>query len=673
MPRIQQHRLAAVSSPLGEDVLLFTKMQASEQMGRPFEYQLTLLSEEPGITFADIVGQSMTVRLTTPAGAERYFNGFVSRFVQKSSDAQSLTYNLSTYEATLVPWLWFLTRTADCRIFQEKKVPDIIKEVFREAGFTDFEDRLSGTYRTWVYCVQYRETDFQFVSRLMEQEGIYYYFKHQDGKHIAVLADSIGAHETYPGYAEIPYRDVDSITETEHVRHWKLEQTVRTGLYSLTDYDFEAPKKDLFSKALIKKDHSHAEYEVYDYPGDYTVTDDGDNYTKIRIEQMQAPQETVSAQSNAYGISTGYIFKLTDHERPDQCREYLIKSTEITVTVDTYGTIRGGGGDGPEFECKFRAMDSSQPFRMPQITPKAVARGPQTAVVVGPSGEEIWTDKYGRVKVQFHWDREGKSDENSSCWIRVAQVWAGKTWGGIHIPRIGQEVIVDFLEGDPDQPIITGRVYNADEMPPYALPANQTQSTIKSRSSKDGTNQNFNEIRFEDKKDKEEIYFHAEKDFNRVVENNDTLKVGFEKTDDGDQAIEIHNNQKLTVGNSKSKDGSQTIEIWKDLTETVKTGDETVKIEKGQRTVTIQKDDTLTVKQGNQSIKISMGKITTEAAQSIELKVGGSSIKIDPTSITLKAAMITIKGDASVDVKAPMTTVKGDATLILKGGMTMIN
>jgi type VI secretion system secreted protein VgrG len=326
--------------------------------------------------------------------------------------------------------------------------------------------------------------------------------------------------------------------------------------------------------------------------------------------------------------------------------------------------------------------------------------GPQTAIVVGKKDEEIWTDKFGRVKVRFHWDRLSKSDEKSSCWIRVAQAWAGNAWGAIHIPRIGQEVVVSFLEGDPDQPIITGSVYNADQNPPYTLPDAQTQSGIKSQSTKGANSKNFNELRFEDKKDAELIYLHAERDFERIVENNDTLKVGFDKKTDGDQIISIHNNQKITIGNKDSKVGSQTITIWKDRLETLETGDyklviqkgmrsveiskgndqltlgegnRTVEIKKGNRQTEIKGDDKLTLASGAQSIKISSGGQTVEAATFILLKVGGSSIKIEPACITIKSVAIKVQGDAKVDISAPLTSCKGDGMLTLKGGMTMIN
>jgi type VI secretion system secreted protein VgrG len=279
-------------------------------------------------------------------------------------------------------------------------------------------------------------------------------------------------------------------------------------------------------------------------------------------------------------------------------------------------------------------------------------QGPQTAIVVGKAGEEIWTDKYGRVKVQFHWDREGKNDENSSCWVRVSFPTAGKNWGWVSLPRIGQEVIVSFLEGNPDRPIITGRVYNADQMPPYELPANQTQSGIKTRSSKEGTGDNFNEIRFEDKKDAEEVYVHAEKDFNCVIENNETRKIGLDKKDKGDQTIEIQNDRTVTLN-----EGNDTL--------TVKTGNRVTTLDQG--------NDTKQVKMGDHSVKVDVGKSTTEAMTSIELKVGGNSIKIDQSGITIKGLMVTVQGDTKLDAKSPMTTVNGDGMLTLKGGITMIN
>jgi type VI secretion system secreted protein VgrG len=341
-------------------------------------------------------------------------------------------------------------------------------------------------------------------------------------------------------------------------------------------------------------------------------------------------------------------------------------------------------------------MPATATFRPPRLTPKPMIHGMQTALVVGPSGEEIYTDKYGRVKVQFYWDREGKKDDKSSCWIRVGHPWTGKNWGAVHIPRIGQEVLVNHLEGDPDRPLITGMVYNAETMPPYSLPDNKTQSGIKTRSSKDGGSDNFNELRFEDKKGNEEVYFHAEKNFNRVVENNDTLKVGFDKKDDGNQSIEIFNNQDVKIGTSQANDGSQTvqvfnnqnvkigtaqapdgsqtIEIWNNRNKTIKQGNETIVLEMGNRSTEIKMgNDELHLDMGNQTTKLDLGQSQTEAMQSIELKVGQSSIRLDQMGVTIKGMMISIEGQIMTEVKGMMTQIEGSAQLQAQGAITMIN
>ncbi len=671
MPLSQKDRGMSVATALGDDVLVLKRMRGTEQLGRLFEFELDLLSEDSEVNIDKVLGKDMTVTLKTGASSSRYFHGVTVAFSQIEDVGK-----LSAYRAVLRPWLWFLTRRADCKIFQSMKVPDIIEAVFKAAGFTDYEKKLSGSYRTWDYLVQYRETDFNFVNRLMEQEGVYYYFKHENGKHTLVLADAYSSHGPCPGYSEVPYfpPQQNAGRERDHLSQWTLSRQIQPGKYALRDFDFEKPAADLTTKLnAANRTHPHSSYEVYDYPGQYFELGDGNSYVKYRVEEHQSQWEQVRASGTARGLFPGGLFSLTDYPRGDQNREYLIVSSTYELSTNAYET-QGAVVAEDAYHCNLSAIASATPYRSPRLTPKPVVQGPQSAVVVGKKGEEIWTDKYGRVKVQFHWDRYGKVDENSSCWLRVAQVWAGKQWGAMNIPRIGQEVIVEFLEGDPDRPIVTGRVYNADNMPPYALPDNQTQSGMKSRSTKSGTAETFNELRFEDKKDSEEIYFHAEKDFNRVVENNDTLKVGLDKKDKGDQTIEIHNNQSLTVGNKKSDDGSQTITIWKDRTSTLETGDETVHIKKGNCTVTIDKgNDSLTLKQGNQTVKISAGKSKTEAAQSIEFKVGASSIKIEPAKITFKSAQIDIKADAKLSAKAPMSEVAGDATLILKGGVVKIN
>ncbi len=562
MTAIQTERALDVSCPLGTDVLLLRSMEGHEELGRMFDYRLELLSDDHNIELDDLLGQSMTVTLETPEG-DRFYNGVVSEFSYAGIDRDR-----ALYFARVRPWLWLLTRTRDCRIFQKMTVPDIIKQVFRDAGHTDIDDQLTATYETKEYCVQYRETAQNFVSRLMEQEGIYYYFKHEKDSHVLVLADSYSAHDTVPGYATIPFYqaedDKPQKRDREHVFHWRLTKRVQAGAFSIKDFDFEMPSTDLEAKMSSPDNHAHADGEIFDYPGEYKDPAIGENYVRIRQEEHKAGHERLEGESNARGIATGAFFSLIEYPREDQNREYLVVRAQYVLKSDSYG--RGSNDDDALFRCRFEAIESSKPYRSPMITERPVIRGPQTAIVVGNAGEEISTDTYGRVKVQFHWDRYGTMDENSSCWIRVAQIWAGNGFGGIHIPRIGQEVIVEFLEGDPDCPIITGRVYNAEHMPPYDLPANATQSGVKSRSSKGGSNADFNELRFEDKAGAEQVSLHAKRDFDTVVENDQTVEVQH------DRNATVANNDELTVGMDRTVSIAQSESKTIGMTQTVEAG-----------------------------------------------------------------------------------------------------
>ncbi len=620
----QGTRLIGVTTPLGEDALLLRGMTANERLSSLFEFELDLLGDDDGIAAASLLGQPATVRLAMRDQSQRYFNGYVSRFAQVGFEGR-----LARYQATLVPWLWFLTRTSDCRIFQEMRAPEIVKQVFRDAGYTDFDDRLSGDYRIWEYCVQYRETHFNFVSRLMQQEGIYWYFTHEDGKHTLVMADGYSSNLPVPGYARISFHAADQAAERDEdfVFAWSQISGVRPGAYVHDAFDFKKPSAELRSSAAMAGRHAHADHEIYDYPGEYIAVGEGERYAAVRMEELQADHEIVKGESYARGLAVGHLFTLTDYPRADQNREYLVISAVHRLQTDEFQSS-GASGTGILYQCGFTAMDAQQPFRSARMTPKPVVQGPQTAIVVGPAGEEIWTDEYGRVKVQFHWDRYGEMNENSSCWIRVSQLWAGKQWGAMHLPRIGQEVIVDFLEGDPDQPIVTGRVYNGDLMPPYGLPANQTQSGIKSRSSKGGGPDNFNEIRFEDKKGQEEIHVHAERNLSTVVEASESRSVG----------------------------GSRSTVIQKDETLTIKEGNRTETLEKG--------NDTLRVKLGNITIEAPAGTYSVSALNvaitgttSVKIVCGGSSIQMTPASITIASPTIEISGTALTTVKGGMVKI----------------
>ncbi|MCK9605176.1 MAG: type VI secretion system tip protein VgrG [Methylomonas sp.] len=643
----QSDRIASVTTPLGETDLLLYRMTGTEHLSQLFEYELELLSEKNDIDLKALLGKSTTVKLLLPDGKHRSLHDVVTRI-----SLFGMLGRLYYYRATLRPKAWLLSRTSNCRIFSNLSVPDIVKKLLAEHGYTDLENKLAGSYEPREYCVQYRESDFNFISRLMEAEGIYYYFKHTDSQHTMVLCDDSSGH-AQPAKQKIRYLPPENQgrRNEEHIFEWRVSEEIQSGVYEHDDFDFEKPKAELKTTSNDPGGHEEDSKEVYDYPGNYIKTADGDHYAKVRMQEMRAGFEYMSASGNTRSLAAGNKFDLIEFPRKDQNQEYIAVSTQIQLQNNGYESF--GIADCLEpYQCLYTVISSKFNYRAPRVSRIPIVQGVQTAIVVGKSGDEITTDKYGRVKVQFHWDREGKNDENSSCWVRVAQVWAGKNWGAIHIPRIGQEVIVDFLEGNPDRPIVTGRVYNADQMPPYDLDANKTQSGIKSRSSKDGSSDNFNEIRFEDKKGDEELYMHAEKNFTRVVENDDVHTIGFDKKDPGDQKVDIYNDRTVTLDQGN------------DLL-TVKMGNRTAEIKQG--------NDEITVGMGNRSVKVDTGKITEEAMQSIELKVGQNSVKIDQTGVTIKGLMIKIEGQTTTDLKGLTTTVSGDAMLTVKGGVVMIN
>jgi len=659
-------RAMEITTPAGDDVLLFYALHAREELGRLGEYQLDLLSAKRDVNVDDILGKNVTVKVALPDDSTRYFNGFVARFAQGGSIGR-----YTRYSAMVRSWLWFLTRTADCRIFQEMTVPDIVKKVLADHGTADYKFELTGSYHKWDYCVQYRETDFNFVSRLLEQEGIYYYTRHTDGHDTIVFTDSTGKHSTTPGYEKLSFVSPEEVVrpELEHISSWDFAREVQPGVYVHDDYDMERPSVELKTQKVLTRKYSPSDYEVYDFPGEYLQKGDGEQYAHVRIDEYGTQFEVAHGITNAKGVAVGSLFTLEDFPRDDQNREYLVVAANHDLRFGDYEALPGGGG-GSDYRCSFVAMPSSQQFRPRRSTPKPFVQGPQTAVVVGPGGEEIYTDKYGRVKVQFHWDRRGKKDENSSCWIRVSSPWAGKGWGAVSLPRIGQEVIVDFLEGDPDEPIITGRVYNAEQMPPYALPGNKTQSGVVSRSSLGGSVENFNELMFEDKKGSELVYLRAEKDYTNAVENDEVRWVGHDKwtevdhdetnhikhdraeTVDNDETIFIHGNRTEVV------DKNETITVHKNRTETVDVN-ETISVG-GSRSVTVSKSETKTVaQQRTHSVGINES-ITVGAAQ--EVTVGGlQTITVGAKQGTVVGGnqSTSVGGGRSVEVGGSQTTKVG--------------
>jgi type VI secretion system secreted protein VgrG len=422
----------------------------------------------------------------------------------------------------------------------------------------------------------------------MEQEGIYYYFRHEQARHVLVLADAYGAHSTVADYDSVPFYPPDrQMRERDHFYDWQLTREVQPGSLELNDYDFQRPRANLGVRSSVSRSHGNGDYPLYDYPGEYAQSNDGEHYARTRIEAIHSQFERVQLRGRARGLGSGHLFTLTGYEREDQNREYLVVSARYHIHQEPYES--GTQDLSEQFVGELACMDASQVFHPLPLTPVPIVRGPQTAVVVGPEGEEIWTDQYGRVKVHFYWDRHDQSNENSSCWMRVSQAWAGKNWGAMQIPRIGQEVIVSFLEGDPDRPIITGRVYNAEQTVPYTLPANATQSGVKSRSSKGGSPANFNEIRMEDKKGAEQLFIHAEKNQDIEVENDETHWVGHDrsKSIDNDETVHVKHDRTETV------DNNETITIGLNRTEHVGSN-ETISIGSN-RTISVGANETATV------------------------------------------------------------------------------
>jgi len=649
-------RLMEIDTPLGTDTLLFYGMHAREEMGRVSEYQIDLLSARGDIDLDGILGKNVTVKLITAQDQTRYFNGYVTRFTQSGKLGR-----YHRYLAVVRPWLWFLSRTADCRIFQNMKVPDILAAVFSDHPTAEFALELTATYEPWVYCVQYRETDLNFVSRLMEHEGIYYYFRHTDGHNTLVLTDSSGKHSPCPGAAKVPFIAPDRLVrpDVEHISRWDFGREVQPGAYAHTDYDMERPSVKLLEKKVLARGYSPSDYEIYDYPGFYIKKPEGLRYADVRINEFGTRFEIAHADTNCRAVTTGYLFTLDGFTRDDQNREHLIVSTDYDLEFSAYEGLPKS--TGAACRCSFAAISSAQQYRPRRSTPKPFVQGPQTAVVVGPAGDEIYTDKYGRVKVQFYWDRYGKRDQNSSCWIRVSHPWAGKGWGSVSTPRIGQEVIVDFLEGDPDQPIITGRVYNAECMPPFGFPAGAVISGVKSDTHKGS---GYNEMSLDDTAGKEKITIHGQYDMNTTVEHDQTSTIHRNRTDrvDVDDSESVGNNQKCKVGvNQATRVGvNQTLDVGANQTTTVGAN----------RSITVGASETATVAlQRTHSVGINET-ISVGAAQ--EVTVGAiQTVTVGANQTTNVGAnqAVSVGASQTTSVRSnASTTVGGDETLTVTGG-----
>lgn len=704
----QTDRPMEVTTPLGKDALLITGFSGTEALSQLFDFHIDVLAENStDVAFDKLLGQKVGVRLEIPGGKNRFFGGICSRVSQGKRDNDFTSYRLE-----MVPQFWLLTKRAQSRIFQHITVPDILKKVLD--GF-DVAYEIQGTFQERDYCAQYRETDFNFASRLMEEEGIYYYFKHTSDGHKMVLGNTPQNHADLPESSKIFFEQVMGGKRSEdRIYDWAKVQELRSGKYTLWDHCFELPHKHLQAEKAILNDvavgkASHKQklgvndnLEIYDYPGEYAQRFDGVNRgggdqpadlqkifqdnqrtVGIRMQQEAVPGLIIQGSSTCRHFVSGHKFTLDRHFNADG--PYVLTGVRHNANVSV--DYRSGEKGDYLYQNSFTAIPVAQPYRPPRTTPKPFVQGTQTAVIVGPAGEEIFTDKYGRVKVQFHWDREGKHDVDSSCWVRVTQPWAGKRWGASFWPRVGQEVIVDFLEGDPDRPIVVGTVYNADQMPPYLgngfdskHPNDNKISGIKSNTTPGG--EGFNEWRFDDTKDKQQIFIHAERNMDTRVKNDCMerivhdrhLIVGAEKDGNrvGDQreyvfrdkhlhiirhhVEKIEGNMELRVGGGEG--GNQDIVIDGAKKETIG-GEDHLHVKKDRKQA-IDGSTSLTVG-GDQQEKIGM-KHAVDAGQEIHLKAG---MKV----IIEAGAQLSLKGPGGfVDIGPAGVTIQGTMVLINSGG-----
>ena len=643
----QEGRPFHVDTPLPPDKLLLQRFHGDEGVSVPYHYTLELLSEEEAVDPADLLRQPMVVTVHLQDGGERKVHGLVRRFVQLGQQD-----DLTFYSAEIVPWLWFLTLSRDCKVFQNKSVLDIVQEVFDGLGYSDYDLRCGLDYAPREYCVQYRETHFNFVSRLLEEEGIFYFFEHADDKHTLVLADMNSAFQGCPTQETVrmaaeegPTLDEDVVTSIS------LESAVHLGKVTLRDYDFTRPSLNL-ETSVTDED---VEEEVYDYPGQYRELSDGERYAQLLLEEGMCGGQVIRGASNCRAFQSGFKTTLSEHYRPDANQEYVLLHVSHRGEAGDYRTWATATF---EYRNTFVCIPSATPYRPPRRSRKPTVHGSQTALVVGPAGEEVYTDEFGRIKIQFYWDRLGQKDQNSSCFVRVVFGWAGKGYGSVSIPRIGNEVVVDFLEGNPDAPIVTGSVYNAEQAVPFSLPGSGIQMGMKSRSSPGGGG--YNEITMTDTKGKEQLTIHAQYDMGTTVEHDDTQTIKNDRTITvvGKHTETIQKDCKITIL------GTSTTEITKDTSVKILEGNHTVTVSTGTQSTTVNKDITIT-----SDTKL----VHVKAATEIQLLVGDSSLlmKKDGT-IELKGKNVLIDGSAKVDVHGAAVTMIGDDTVKVSAQTTEV-
>jgi len=649
----QSGRLVQVTTPLGTNDLLVDAMQGNEGLSELFSYTLTMRSGNAGLDPAAIVGKEISVKLQAGNGVVRYVQGVCGRFVHSGFDR-----DFATYEAEIVPRLSLLQFSRDRRIYQGKSVDAIVKMVLQEFQIV-LSAKLTQTYAVMDYCVQYDESAFDFISRLMEQAGIFYYFTFSASGHTLVLADAGSAFSDNSGAAAMRWLPRSSAsTPIDAMTHFEREKRLALKSATADDYNFEKPSASLAGSHAA----SSGEGSCYEFATGHASVSAGALRARMRVESSQVQAQVLRGESFAYPFAAGTRFTLRDH--------FVAALNATYVLRRVHHHVRGDG-----YRNTFEAFAASVPFRPPLVTPLPRALGCETARVVGPSGEEIWTDKYGRIKVQFPWDRQGKKDDQSSTWIRVAQASADKGFGALVLPRVGQEVVVTYLNGDPQRPLVTGCVYNGENAPPVTLPGEQTQTVWRTRSSKQG--QAGNELRLEDRKDAEAFYLHAQKDMTLEIENalSTTVKKGHEihVLEEGNRSFELKKGQE-----SHKVHGTRTVDV---------TGDET-HTSHAAFSHTVEGDYTLTVKgkftlhvTGALSIQTSAEGLL-QAGTGLTVKAGTDLTHQAGTNLSLKAGVnLQQKAGAQMDSQAPVInskaeanqTVEAGALLALKGAMVKAN
>lgn len=655
MPLTQEGRAIRVQTPLDDDVLLLNEFTAEERLSGLYSLHLELLSESPSLDFAQIVGHPMAVSVAAPKAA-RYFHGIVRRFRQKAPRD-----GLFVFEAEVVPWLWLLTQTRNCRVFTGKTVPEILEAVFGDHEGAEFTLDLQGEYPACEYRVQYNESDFDFVSRLMEEEGIFYRFDHEQTRHVMVLSDASQSAPPIGGKkSEIRFvAQAGSTQPDEVVVEITKEVQYTPGKVVLNDYHFENPNFDL----TVEKKVGDGRAEVYDYPGYYAESSEGSRYAGIRLEELVSRAAVVQGQGNCRHFQPGATFDLREH--PDDA----LNASYLVVAVYHRGSVAGSYGGSAQdgtaessYGNAFEVIPKETAFRAARTVPRPVVRGAQTALVVGPSDEEIHTDQYGRVKVQFRWDRQAKADGENVAWVRVVQSAAGKQSGSLFLPRVGWEVVVTFVDGHPDRPLVTGAVYHAEAMPPFELPAHKTRAGYTSRSTTGGDATTFNQLRFEDKLDEEQIYLQAQRNLDVRVKNDTREWVG----NDGHVVIENDHYTHVKNDRHETVDNKHVERIGGDRHVTVE-GEEAVEI-KGQASLTVTGDyvvvcDAKSSLESTGQITLKGSKVVIEASDGITLKCGGSEVVVDSQGVTLKGSTVTLDASSAVKLASGSGSSAGSGEL----------